>query len=317
MSLTVGIDIGGTSVLAVAFDRDGTAVARAEVPTHTVGGASVTESVIQAWKALSLPAEAARAGVGVPGRVNPQTGSVRSAVNLGIGDDPYPLGAELSQALGVPVAIENDVKVAAVGLHDELSRKGPGPSSLILLNLGTGIAAGVVIDGNLFRGSHGMAGEIGHVIVDEEGFACRCGQRGCLETVAAGPAIARMWPGGGESVFEAASAGDAQAGLIAGQVCAYIATALTWLAATFDVEQVYLGGGVTKAGNPFLGAVRRKLMENAGNSSLAVQRLDPELVFLAPIEGFPGPRGAAVLADRQELSSHAKKTSNRTEGGDE
>ena len=75
---------------------------------------------------------------------------------------------------------------------------------------------------------------------------------------------------------------------------------------------------MTRAGSPFLGAVRQKLMEYAGNSSLAAQRLDPELVFLAPIEGFPGPRGAAVLADRQEVSLHEKKAeSNRTDGGDE
>lgn len=307
MTVTVGIDIGGTSVLAMGFDQDGDAISRAEVPTQTTGGASVVESVIQAWKALSLSEEATRAGVGVPGRVDPETGSIRFAVNLGIDDDPYPLGQELSEAFGLPVVIENDVKVAALGLHDELRRSGQAPSSLILLNIGTGIAAGVVIDGNLLRGAHGMAGEIGHVVVDEKGFRCRCGQRGCLETVAAGPAVARMWHGGAESVFDAASSGDVEAGSVAGEVSGYIARALTWLAATFDVEQVYLGGGVTKAGRPFLGAVRQKLIEYAGNSSLAAQRLDPELVFLAPVEGFSGPRGAAVLADRHEFSSHDKK----------
>ena len=301
MTVTVGIDIGGTSVHAVAFDQDGEVVSQAEVATGTVGGASVVDSVIQAWKALSFSEEAARAGVGVPGRVDPGTGSVTSAVNLGIGEDPYPLGPELREALGVPVAIENDVKVAALGLHDELWRKNEVPSSLLLLNIGTGIAAGVVINGDLFRGAHGMAGEIGHVIVEENGFECRCGQRGCLETVAAGPAIARMWQGDGESVFEAASRPDVEAGRVAGVVSGYIARALTWLAATFDPEHVYLGGGVTRAGRPFLGAVRQKLMENAGTSSLAAQRLDPELVFLAPLEGIPGPRGAAVWADKQEF----------------
>lgn len=315
MTVTVGIDVGGTSVLAMAFDEDGTAVDRSEVLAGTRGGASVVESVLQAWKGLRLPHEVARAGIGMPGRVDPRTGHVRLAVNLGIGDDPYPLGAELSNAFGLPVAVENDVKVAALGVHEELRRQDRAPSSLALLNIGTGIAAGVVIEGNIFRGSHGMAGEIGHVVVDEQGPRCRCGQRGCLEAVAAGPAISRAWPGTVIALFSAAADGDLEANRIATRISGQIAQAITWLAATFDIEQVYLGGGVTRAGRPFLQAVRQRLLEATENSSLAAQRLDPELVFLAPIEGSFGPRGAAAMADRYEFSSRAEKaTSKQTEG---
>jgi len=315
MRVTVGIDIGGTSVLAMAFDEDGTTVGQSEVPAGTRGGASVVESVLQAWKALRLNHEVARSGVGVPGVVDPRTGDVRLAVNLGIGDDPYPLGTELSSAFGLPVAVENDVKVAALGVYEELRRQDRAPSSLALLNIGTGIAAGVVIEGNIFRGSHGMAGEIGHVVVDEDGPSCGCGQRGCLETVAAGPAIGRAWPGMAGSMFAAAINGDVRANRIAKRASGHIAHAITWLAATFDIEQVYLGGGVTKAGGPFLQAVRQRLLEGIENSSLAAQRLDPESVFLAPIEGSLGPRGAAAMADRYEFSSQAEKaTSNQTEG---
>jgi glucokinase len=315
MTLTVGIDIGGTSVLAMAFDGGGTAVDRSEVLAGTRGGASVVESVLQAWKGLRLHHEVARTGVGVPGRVDPRTGDVRLAVNLGIGDDPYPLGAELSSAFGLRVAVENDVKVAALGVHEELRRQDRAPSSLALLNIGTGIAAGVVIEGNIFRGSHGMAGEIGHVVVDEQGPRCPCGQQGCLEAVAAGPAISRAWLGRVGVLFNAAAEGDLEANSIAKRVSGQIAQAITWLAATFDIEQVYLGGGVTRAGGPFLQAVRQRLLEATENSSLVAQRLDPELVFLAPIEGSLGPRGAAVMADRYEFSSQAEKAiSNQTEG---
>lgn len=302
MTLTVGIDIGGTSVQAMAFDADGTVIGRSEVPAGTKGGPSVVESVLQAWKALAPQQEVGRAGVGVPGRVDPRTGDVRLAVNLGIGDDPYPLGAELSSAFGFPVAVENDVKVAALGVHEELRRQDLAPSSLALLNVGTGIAAGVVIEGSIFRGSHGMAGEIGHVVVDEQGPRCRCGQLGCLEAVAAGPAISRAWHGSAGSLFEAALNGDTHASGIAKRVSGYIAQAITLLAATFDVEQVYVGGGVSKTGRPLLEAVRQRLLETATNSSLAAERVDPESVALAPIEAFLGPRGAAVLANRQDFT---------------
>lgn len=315
MTLTVGIDIGGTSVQAMAFDDDGNVTGRSEVPAGTTGGASVVESVLRAWKTFAPQGEVARAGVGVPGRVDPRTGDVRLAVNLGIGEDPYPLGAELASAFGVPVAVENDVKVAALGVYEELGRHDLSPSSLALLNIGTGIAAGIVIEGHIFRGSHGMAGEIGHVVVDDQGPPCRCGQHGCLESVAAGPAISNAWPGPPGSVFTAAVNGEAAANRIATRISGHIALATTWLAATFDIERVYLGGGVTRAGGPFLQAVRQRLLEATENSSLAAQRLDPELVSLAPIEDSLGPRGAAVMADRYEFSLRREKaTSKQTEG---
>lgn len=287
MTVTVGVDIGGTSVRAMAFDESGTAYARSQVPTAIGGGAQVVESVLAAWSDLALEEVVEVAGVGVPGRVDPATGDVRLAVNLGIGDDPYPLGPALSAQLGIPVTVENDVKVAAVGIHEGLKKRNAAPASLVLLNIGTGISAGVVIEGNLYRGSHGMAGEIGHVVVDELGPVCACGQTGCLEAVAAGPAIARLAP-------------DVEPADAASQVSRFIAGAITWIAATFDPELIYLGGGVSNAGHTFLDAVRGRLREAAKNSSLAAQRIDPNAITLAPIDGSTGPRGAAVLAQRAQ-----------------
>lgn len=322
MTATVGFDIGGTSVRAIAFDdTTGAALARSLVPTDIGDGTRVVSSVLEAWSELRLAEPISSAGVGVPGRVDPKTGDVRMAVNLGIGEEPFPLGAELARELGTPVAVENDVKVAALGVYEELRRQGSAPGSLVLLNIGTGISAGVVIDGALFRGSHGMAGEIGHVVVEEEGPLCRCGQRGCLEAVAAGPAIARLWPEAGSRgapfLFETAGNGVETALQVAGYISKYVALAITWLAAAFDAEQIFLGGGVSKAGRPFLDAVREKLRNAALNSSLAAQRIDPASVTLAPIDGSTGPRGAAVLAQRlQPLSLASKGTSNPSNGGE-
>ncbi|HKZ18558.1 MAG TPA: ROK family protein [Acidimicrobiia bacterium] len=309
MTVTVGVDIGGTSVRAMAFDEEGTAYARSQVPTAVGGGEQVIESVLEAWSDLALEEVVDVAGVGVPGRVDPATGDVRLAVNLGIGDDPYPLGPALSEQLGVPVTVENDVKVAALGIHEALKKRNSAPTSLVLLNIGTGISAGVVIEGNLYRGSHGMAGEIGHVVVDELGAVCACGQTGCLEAVAAGPAIARLTP-------------NLAPNDVATQVSRFIAEAITWIAATFDPEKIYLGGGVSQAGDTFLDSVRGRLREVAKNSSLAAQRIDPNAVTLAPIDGSTGPRGAAVLAQRAQanriLTSFipSKATSTPTDGGE-
>ncbi|MGQ0848170.1 MAG: ROK family protein [Actinomycetota bacterium] len=310
MTVTVGIDIGGTSVLAMAFDESGATVGRSEVPTGTAGGASVVDSVKQAWSGLEMAAKASSAGVGVPGRVDPRTGDVRLAVNLGIGADPYPLGTELHRAFGLPVAVENDVKAAALGVHESLRSEGQAPNSLALVNLGTGIAAGVVIDGELFRGSRGMAGEIGHTVVEPGGEVCRCGQRGCLETVVAGPAIARAWPeseGSALPLFAAAAGGDAEAAPEAERISGYIARALLWLAATYDVEKFYLGGGVSRAGAPFLQAVRDRLSATGQQSKVAAELLSPDQVLLAPDQGWAGPRGAAVLAARHTFPWHGKK----------
>ena len=102
-----------------------------------------------------------------------------------------------------------------------------------------------------------MAGEIGHVVVDESAALCRCGQRGCLEAVAAGPAIARAWPKGIEgtaatALFAAAAAGDPAAAKVAARIAGYLTTALTWLAAAYDTERIVLAGGVSDAGDNFL-----------------------------------------------------------------
>jgi predicted NBD/HSP70 family sugar kinase len=121
---------------------------------------------------------------------------VTMAVNLGVGAHPYPLAAEVGAATGLPVTIENDVRAAALGAHESLRLAGDPPESLAMVSIGTGISAGFVVRGELLHGVHGMAGEIGHVVIDESAALCRCGQRGCLEAVAAGPAIARAWPKG-------------------------------------------------------------------------------------------------------------------------
>ena len=147
-----------------------------------------------------------------------------------------------------------------------------------------------------------MAGEIGHVVVDGSGVLCRCGQRGCLEAVAAGPAIARAWPKGvngtaATALFGAASNGDPAAEKVAGRIAGHLTTALIWLAATYDTEVIVLAGGVVRGRRPLpIEAVRDQVGQRGVASELAARRLRPEQVILARVDDPPGPRGAAVLA---------------------
>jgi predicted NBD/HSP70 family sugar kinase len=311
MSMTVGVDIGGSSTTAVTLSQDGEVTGRYRAEAQIEGGRQMVLSALAALASFDLD-DCVAVGIGVPGLVASTTGQVTMAVNLGVGAHPYPLAAEVGAATGLPVTIENDVRAAALGAHESLRLAGDPPESLAMVSIGTGISAGFVVRGELLHGVHGMAGEIGHVVIDESAALCRCGQRGCLEAVAAGPAIARAWPKGAAgsaatALFSAAAGGDPAAQKVAGRIAGYITTALNWLAAAYDTERIVIGGGVSDAGDTFLSAIRDRISRQAALSDLAARRLRPEQVTLALRDDPPGPRGAAVLAARS-LPTHSLPT---------
>lgn len=196
MTLTLGIDIGGSSVVAVARSVSGAEIVdRHHIRTVMDGGPQVAAAALDAVSALGVT-DVVGIGIGVPGQVDNTTGAVRLAVNLGIGAEGFDLAHVVSEEVDRPVMVENDVRAAALGARETFRLHGETLENLALVSIGTGISAGVVVGGALVRGATGMAGEIGHVVVAEEGPLCVCGQRGCLETVAAGPAIGRAWPKG-------------------------------------------------------------------------------------------------------------------------
>lgn len=279
----------------------------------------MASSAVAAIRALD-PADSVAIGVGIPGQVDPRTGNVQLAVNLGIGVEPFDLATQIEDETGLPVVIENDVKVAALGAYESFALAGDPVHSVMVISIGTGISAGVAIDGTLVRGSHGMAGEVGHVVVDESGPVCRCGQRGCLEAVAAGPAIGRAWPRGDSdaaatALFSAAASGDPAAQKVASRIGGHVTTALIWLAAAYDTEAVVLAGGVSSVGEEFLAVIRDQIVQRAASSELAARRLRPEQVSVADPADPPGTRGAALLAARhslqQRVSPAGKQASNR------
>ena len=296
MTLRIGIDIGGTKTEAVALDADGTVAAQHRLATG-FGASAVLATAEAAVRALAAalgttPGDFATIGVGIPGAVDRTTGRVAHAVNLGLED--LDLGGDLAARLGRPVRVENDVNAAALGAWQAL---GGGPSdSMAYLNLGTGLAAGLVLGGRLWRGARGVAGEIGHIPVDPAGPTCPCGQRGCLELAASGSGLARSWSGGDSvrDLFALADAGDPEATAVRDRLVEHVAAAVRLLVLTVDPDRVVIGGGLSSLGDELLGAVRAVLAGWAASSGfLAMLDLDARVEMLP--RDFPAAAVGAAL----------------------
>ncbi len=312
----LGLDIGGTKVLGVAVRGDGTVLASVRISSEP-GPDQVVDIAAAAAQELAdrigAPLSAlAGIGIGIPGVVDTRQGVLAHAVNLGVGSDGLPLAARLSERTALPVAVENDVNAAALGVSRIL---GLDRTDLAYLSIGTGLAAGIVLSGRLHRGSRGGAGEIGHVPVDPLGPTCVCGQRGCLEAVASGSAIARAWPvavrpeppdgrwvgkGPADALFRAAAEGDPKAATLCLQVADHLAAAVQLLVLTVDVDVVVLGGGVAEVGERLRLAVENALSQRSRTSPFLASLDLPARVALAPRGRPVAALGAALLAPGRE-----------------
>ena len=306
--LVAGVDVGGTKTsVVVTDDRDRILY---EHVTPTDGSALVGQIAgLVADARRQLRQDIAAVGVAIPGYVDPDDGSVSMAVNLGI--TFLPLGPLLQAELGVPIFVEHDARAAALWLCNRpADGSAQAPASLAFLAVGTGISAGVVLDGALFRGDNRFAGEVGHVVADPDGAVCACGLRGCLETIAAGPAIGRQADeavAAGRStvlsphssaadVFRAGSAGDDVAIEITDRVADHLARAIRSLAFTLGVKRVVIGGGVAAAGPALLEQIQSRIaLERAASPLVEAALGDATVELLSPTEA-PGARGAALIA---------------------
>ncbi len=297
--MRIGVDVGGTKTHAIALDGDDRIVAEARVPTGrgADGVLASTRSVIRELEAATgTPAGGFESvGIGIPGIVDPAAGTVSHAVNLGFAE--LDLGRQLAADVAGTVRVDNDVNAAAFGAFRTLDGI---PDSVAYLNVGTGLAAGVVVDGHLVRGTSGTAGEIGHIPVDPGGLVCTCGQRGCLETVASGNALLARWPAGGDQPVRALNAaaerGDAEAGRVRDALVDGIATAVQVLLLTLDTELVLVGGGMMSDGEATLGRVRANLAARSERSPFLAALSLQQRLRLAPPSSTVSALGAALLA---------------------
>ncbi|MDQ4214709.1 ROK family protein [Microbacterium sp. ASV81] len=296
-AVRVGLDVGGTKIEALGLGEDDTILARTRIPTGW-GDEAVIAAVHDAIEALAAAggfavADVVSIGIGIPGLVDAPGGRVLHAVNLGV--DELDLASAVRARIPVPVAIENDVKAAAVGAG---SLRGDA-HSMAYLNLGTGVAAGVVIGGMLWRGARGTAGEVGHISIDPRGRVCGCGQHGCIETFCGGGAVMKAWGRGGElplrDVFDLAEKGDPLAVELREGIAFGAAAAVRSLVLSADVETVVLGGGVTALGDRLLDDLRDRLRRDAAESPFLASLRVEERIELLPAGSPAASLGAALV----------------------
>ncbi len=249
--MVVGVDVGGTKIAGVVLDRDGVVCAFATVPTP-LAGVELVAAVAELVEGLRADIEGGvqAVGVGLPSLIDSRTGRVCMSTNVDLAD--VDVRTDLQRVLGISVALDNDANLAALAEH----RVGAGREfgDLVLLTVGTGVGGGVVIGDKIFRGGSGTGAELGHVVVQADGPRCQrnCPNRGCLETMCSGTAIARDAGMPAPEVVRLAHAGDAQALAVLDRAGRFLGVGLSSLANIFNPDAFVIGGGVGAAGDLLL-----------------------------------------------------------------
>ena len=312
MSLTVGVDVGGTKVLGGVVDATGKVLATSRRDTPREGGYALTKTIAEVSLELMQEYSITSVGVSAAGFVSSDRKTMLATPNIADWNGAQ-LEVELTKLIGLPVVIENDANAAAWG--EAKFGAGRNQAQMIMLTIGTGVGGGIVINNELYRGAFGIAAEFGHLRVVPEGHLCGCGARGCLEQYASGSALRRhareaisaspdlarnLLARGdgtidgltGQAITDAAREGDAVA-LAAFQTTAqYLGAGIASLAVLLDPSCVVIGGGVIDAGEILLAPTReamKRYMPFAGKHPY------PEIVA-AELGNEAGLVGAADLA---------------------
>ncbi|KPB05238.1 ROK family glucokinase [Bacillus sp. CHD6a] len=279
----VGVDLGGTTIKMAFVTQYGEIAHKWEIVTDiSEKGKNITTDIAKAidskLEELGESKSKLKAlGMGAPGPVNMATGLIYEAVNLGW--ENYPLKDLLEVETGLPVVVDNDANLAAIG--EMWKGAGEGSKDLICVTLGTGVGGGIITNGEIVHGINGAGGEIGHITVIPEGGApCNCGKTGCLETIASATGIVRLAkeameenPGSkleelaqqegltAKLIFEQADAKEEISQYVVDKVSSYLGLALANLANAMNPEKIVIGGGVSKAGDKLLNPVRHHFVK--------------------------------------------------------
>ncbi len=281
--LVIGVDLGGTKLLAGLVDRELGVLRRERRPAPTRDPETLLAAVVDAVEAVRAGAggDVRAVGFGIPCLIDVETGVAVSSTHLPLAGIPF--ARVMAERLGLPACVDNDANLALLAEHARGAAE--GATNAVMLTLGTGIGGGVVIDGRLYRGSRGAAGELGHMVVWADGPDCGpgCPSRGCLEAVASGTALARAArraadadPDGGLGralaagrevdgplVTELALAGDPGARTVLADIGRWLGIGLVNLANIFNPDVIVIGGGVIAAGELLLEPAREVLAERA------------------------------------------------------
>ena len=282
----VGVDVGGTKVAAGLVNAEGEIASQIRVPMVSNDTAKAgLNAVLQAIDQIAPGGHAGISGIGIcaPGPLDPEAGIVLNPPNVPCWRD-FPLAAAVREVHRVPVKVDNDANAAA--LAETRWGAGRGYKNVFYATIGTGIGTGIILDGKIYHGRTGSAGEGGHVSIDYRGPICRCGKPGCIEILASGTAIARRareamgsgsassmieLAGGsvaaitGEIVGKASDNGDPLAREILSETIEMLALWLSNMVDVFDPEIIVIGGGATAMLRPFFGQLRQRVPELAIN----------------------------------------------------
>jgi Transcriptional regulator/sugar kinase len=311
---TVGVDLGGTKMLVGVIGEDRKVLYEDQERSAGQGQDELLETLErEVREALAARPDVAAVGLGIPCTIDRERGVAISAVNLPIHN--LPIRDLMRERLGIPVFIDNDANVAALAEHRFGAAK--GTSDAVMLTIGTGIGGGVIIDGEVYRGSTGAASEPGHMVIDFDGPPCQgnCPNHGCLETFASGTALGRegreaaegnpesalgrvLAEGGvidGKAVTDAANDGDPVAVAVVEEAGRRLGAGLSGLANIFEPEVIVIGGGVAKViGDLMVPPAREELRTRA------LPPMNETPVRMAELGTEAGMVGAAEMA-RLEL----------------
>lgn len=313
-----GLDLGGTKIEAIVVDEAYEVVGGARLPTPTSGGpTAVAAAMAQVMREAAAAAaidvsELSGVGVGSPGKVDQPAGTVAGAGNLPGWDERFALAAELERALGVPVALGNDVEVATNA--EAVLGAGKPYASLLGVNWGTGVGGGIVIDHKLWIG-RGDAGEIGHTVIRQDGRRCTCGRRGCVEAYAGRAAMEiqarKLHETGKKTVLfdvmrerkrdrltsgiweRALQAGDRLAQELIDDAVSALGAGIASAVNLLDVEAVIVGGGLgVRLGQPYVELIAAAMAPHLFSADR------PPQIHLAALGDLSGALGATLIASK-------------------
>ncbi len=279
----IGIDLGGTNIVAGVMDDHYQLLAKAKCKTNASRPAReiVTDMARMAREAAEKAgvsmSEVAHVGVGSPGTCNAANGIVEYANNLGF--DHVPIKAWLEEELHIPVSIENDANAAALG--EALAGAARGARSCVCITLGTGVGGGIILDGKVYSGFNYAGAELGHMVIMVDGEDCTCGRQGCWEAYASATALVRqtrrameahpdsaMWKIAGSldnvdgrTAFDGMRAGDEAASQVVENYVHYVACGLINVINIFQPEVLCIGGGICKEGETLLKPIREYIFQ--------------------------------------------------------
>ena len=311
----IGIDLGGTFIKVGLLDANRRLVGTLQLPTPSAGGGrAVVDQIVTGARQIMdseniSPDSVSGVGIGAPGPLD-HTGGIVIAMPNVPGMDGLRLRDLVSQGLSLPAVLENDANAAAFGEY--ICGAGSGAGDMVLLTLGTGVGSGIILDGKVLHGSHGIGGEIGHMIIEPGGEQCGCGQHGCLERYCSATYIARLArrlieQEGRESslrpllerkgvidakdIQEACKSGDELAEYVWDNCAYYLSLGCVNICRVLDPDEIVLGGGMAKAGEDLM----KPLMKHFRRLHWSLTEPKTKIVF-ATLGNDAGVIGAAGVA---------------------